>query len=227
MTPRVLAFDVFGTVVDWHGSIARAVAPYGVDGAAFARAWRAGYAPAMDRVRRGDLPWTLLDDLHRMVLDGVLADFGLSLTDVTTEELNRTWHRLDPWPDAVAGIRRLRTRFRVVTLSNGNLRLLEDLSRSAGLEWDEVLCAETFRAYKPDPAVYEGAARRYGLEPGEVVMVATHRGDLEAARAAGLRTAYVERPAEHGTDRRKPAEPSAADLVHARDLVDLAEQLGC
>lgn len=230
MRPRVLAFDVFGTVVDWHGGIARAVQALrpGVDGDAFALAWRAGYQPAMQRVRSGELGWTLIDDLHRMILDGLLPQFGLQdLGGDQKRWLNQAWHRLDPWPDAVAGLTRLKARFTVCTLSNGNLELLTNMAKRAGLPWDCILSAEVFRAYKPDPATYLGAARVFDLAPDQVMLVAAHRDDLDAARACGLQTAYIERPAEFGAAHPKDVSPDPANSYHARDLLALADQLGC
>ncbi len=229
-TPSILAFDVFGTVVDWHGSIVREVqALYPqVDADAFATAWRAGYQPAMQRVRSGELGWTLIDDLHRLVLDGLLPRFGLSqLGEEEREHLNRVWHRLDPWPDAVAGLSRLKTRHTICTLSNGNIGLLTNMAKRAGLPWDCVLSAEVFRAYKPDPRTYLGVAEVFRVEPAQVMLVAAHQDDLAAARACGLATAYVERPLEFGITRPKDVSPDAANTWHARDFNHLADQLGC
>jgi 2-haloacid dehalogenase len=227
---EVLAFDIFGTVVDWHGSIVRemsALHPQ-VDGDAFALAWRAGYRPAMARVMSGELGWTLIDDLHRMILDEVLPQFGLAhLDEAARSHLNRVWHRLDPWPDAVAGLQRLKRNYIVCTLSNGNLGLLTRMARRAALPWDCVLSAEVFRAYKPDPATYLGVARVFDVPPQRVMLVAAHHDDLEGARACGLRTAYVERPLEFGARNIKDVSPQAANELHSRDLLDLADQLGC
>lgn len=226
----ILAFDVFGTVVDWHGSIVREVqALYPqVDADALATAWRAGYQPAMQRVRSGELGWTLIDDLHRLVLDGLLARFGLShLGEDERDHLNRIWHRLDPWPDTVAGLTRLKTRHTLCTLSNGNLGLLTNMAKRAGLPWDCVLSAEVFRAYKPDPRTYLGVAEVFRVAPSQVMLVAAHQDDLAAARACGLSTAYVERPLEFGTTRPKDVSPDAANTWHARNFLHLADQLGC
>ena len=229
-TTPILVFDVFGTVVDWHGSIVREVqALYPqVDADAFATAWRAGYQPAMQRVRSGELGWTLIDDLHRMVLDELLPRFGLShLGESERDHLNRVWHRLDPWPDAVAGLGRLKARHTICTLSNGNLGLLTNMAKRAGLPWDCVLSAEVFRAYKPDPRAYLGAVEVFRLRPEQVMLVAAHHDDLAAARACGLATAYVERPLEFGPTRLKDVSPVAANTWHARDFGHLADQLGC
>jgi 2-haloacid dehalogenase len=228
--PKVLAFDVFGTVVDWHGSIAREVDAMnlGVAGGEFALAWRAGYQPAMQRVRSGELGWTLIDDLHRLVLDELLERFAIrGLDEARMRHLNRVWHRLDPWPDTVAGLARLKSRFMICTLSNGNIGLLADMAKRAALPWDCILSAEVFRAYKPDPATYLGVARVFDVPPQEVMLVAAHHDDLAGARACGLRTAYIERPLEFGADRPKDVSPQPGNEFHARDLVALAEQLGC
>jgi 2-haloacid dehalogenase len=228
--PSVLAFDVFGTVVDWYGGIAREVEVLRpeVNGGEFAMAWRAGYQPAMRRVMSGELGWTLIDDLHRLILDGILSQFGLSdLTEAQKQHLNKAWHRLDPWPDVVAGLTRLKSRFTICTLSNGNIGLLTNMARHGGLPWDCILSAEVFRAYKPDPAVYLGAARVFDLAPSEVMLVAAHQDDLAAARACGLQTAYIERPHEFGADHAKDVSPDPANTWHARDFMSLADQLGC
>lgn len=226
----VLVFDVFGTVVDWHGSIVcevRALHPQ-IDAAAFATAWRAGYQPAMQRVRSGELGWTLIDDLLRMVLEALLPRFGLThLSEAERDHLNRVWHRLDPWPDAVAGLLRLKARHTICTLSNGNIGLLTNMAKRAGLPWDCVLSAEVFRAYKPDPRAYLGAVEVFRLRPEQVMLVAAHHDDLAAARACGLATAYVERPLEFGSARPKDVSPVAANTWHARDFGHLADQLGC
>jgi len=227
---KVLAFDIFGTVVDWHGSIARevqAIAPQ-VDGDAFARAWRAGYKPAMARVMSGEQGWTLIDDLHRQILDGLLPQFGLDHLDETQRRhLNRAWHRLDAWPDSAAGLTRLKSRFTICTLSNGNIGLLTNMAKRAGLPWDCVLSAEVFRAYKPDPATYLGVARVFDLRPDEVMLVAAHHDDLAGARACGLRTAYIERPLEFGAAHLKDVSPQPGNDLHAASLTALADQLGC
>ena len=227
---QVLAFDVFGTVVDWHGGImreTRGLLP-GVDADAFALAWRAGYYPAMRRVQSGELGWTLIDDLHRLILDQVLVQFGVvHLSEDQKSHLNKAWHRLDPWPDVVQGLARLKARYMVCTLSNGNLGLLADMAKHAGLPWDCILSAEVFRAYKPDPATYLGVARVFDLPPDQVMLVAAHQDDLAAARACGLGTAYIERAAEFGASMPKDVSPCADNTLHARDFLDLARQLSC
>jgi 2-haloacid dehalogenase len=228
--PRVLAFDVFGTVVDWYGSIVREVSALGlpVDPGQFAIAWRAGYRPAMARVRSGELGWTRIDDLHRLILDDILARFGLDeMSEPVRRELNLAWHRLDPWPDAVEGLHRLRSRFTICTLSNGNLSLLADMAKRAGLPWDLILSAETFRQYKPDPQAYLGVCEVFGIPASDMMLVAAHQDDLAAARACGCRAAYVERRFEFGPTLPKDVSPDPANDFHATDFLDLARQLGC
>jgi 2-haloacid dehalogenase len=228
--PQVLAFDIFGTVVDWHGSIAREVdaMQLGVGGDEFALAWRAGYKPAMQRVMSGDLGWTLIDDLHRMILGDILAKFGVRhLDEAQKKHLNKVWHRLDPWPDSVRGLTRLKSKFTICTLSNGNIGLLADMAKRAGLPWDCILSAEVFRAYKPDPATYLGVARVFDVAPGEVMLVAAHHEDLAGARGCGLRTAYIERPLEFGPSQPKDVSPKPENEFHATDLIALADLLGC
>jgi 2-haloacid dehalogenase len=226
--PRILAFDIFGTVVDWHGSIAREVSALypQVDGDAFALAWREGYYPAMARVRSGELGWTRIDELHRIILDSILPQFNLThLSEDQRQHLNRAWHRLEAWPDTVEGLTRLKTRFTICTLSNGNIGLLTNMAKRAGLPWDCILSAEVFRAYKPDPATYLGVAATFDVPPEEVMLVAAHQDDLDAARALGLQTAYIERPLEFGAGHVKDVSPNPANTLHARDLVQLAAQL--
>jgi 2-haloacid dehalogenase len=232
-TIKALACDVFGTVVDWRGSLIREGEQLArargvrVDWAAFADAWRAGYQPAMARVRRGELPWTILDALHRSILDDLLDRFAITgLDEADVDHLNRAWHRLLPWPDSVAGLNRLRARYVLATLSNGNVSLLVDMARNAGLPWDCVLSAELAGHYKPDPEVYAMAARLLGVQARQVLMVAAHPSDLEAARRVGLATAYVHRPLEYGPGApSEPVPPGAFDVV-ASDFLDLATQLG-
>jgi len=230
---KALVFDVFGTVVDWRSSVAREVETLAktkgvkVDGAAFADAWRAQYAPMMDQVRTGKLPWTKLDRLHRMILDQIVDRFALSgLTDTERAALNHAWHRLQPWPDTVAGLTRLKKRFILAPLSNGNISLMTDLARHAGLPWDCILGAELVRHYKPDPEVYQSALDLLDLQRGEVMMVAAHLNDLKAAKAGGLMTAFVPRPLEHGPAGKPDLVANGSVDVTAKDFVDLAGQLG-
>src|ERR671910_1182844 len=230
--PRALVFDVFGTVVDWRSAVVRDGEALGrekhldVDWAAFADAWRSRYAPSMDRVRRGEIPWTKLDDLHRVSLEELLAEFGIEgLSCAEKDHFNRVWHRLDPWPDAVEGLTRLRQRYIIAPLSNGNVALLTNMARRAGLPWDLILSAELVRHYKPDPETYLMPPLLLDLEPEQVMMVAAHVYDLRSARNNGLRTAYVPRPLEFGPGvEAEPPDP-AFDLV-ARDFVELADRLG-
>lgn len=230
---KALVFDVFGTVVDWRTSVGREVDAVAkakgvtIDGPAFADAWRAQYQPSMNRVRTGEVPWTRLDDLHRLVLDRILPQFGLGgLSDAERAALNRAWHRLRPWPDVVAGLTRLKTRFIIAPLSNGNIALMTNLAKHGGLPWDCILGAELVRHYKPDREVYLSAADFLDVRPAEVVMVAAHLGDLRAARALGLRTAFVVRPLEYGPTRTPDLQPDASVDLAAKDFEDLARQLG-
>jgi 2-haloacid dehalogenase len=230
---KALVFDVFGTVVDWRSSVARDVNELAarkglkVDGTAFADAWRALYQPSMSRVRKGELPWTRLDDLHRMMLDKVLADFDItSLSDTDKRGLNTAWHRLEPWPDAVAGLQRLKKKFIIAPLSNGNIGLMTKLARHASLPWDCILGAELVRRYKPDPEVYRSAAEILDLERSAVMMVAAHLGDLRAARAEGLVTAFVPRPHEFGPNGKPELKGDGSVDVQAADFGDLARTLG-
>ncbi len=226
----LLAFDIFGTVVDWHGSIVREMRELHpeVDGDAFARAWRAGYKPAMQRVASGELGWTLIDDLHRIILDQILPQFGLSaLGEEERVHLNRVWHRLDAWPDSVEGLTRLKRKFTICTLSNGNIGLLTNMAKRAGLPWDCVLSAEVFRAYKPSPATYLGAVKVFDLQPDQAMLVAAHHDDLAGARACGLYTAYIERPLEFGPNQAKDVAPRPENSLHCKSIIELAEVLGC
>lgn len=230
MQPKALIFDVFGTLVDWHGSVAREVrALLGArvgDPERFAIEWRAQYQPVMQRVRSGQMPFTRLDTLHRINLDHVLAERGLHDVDEATRvQLNLAWHRLDAWPDVAAGLARLRTRFLVAPCSNGNVSLMVDLARRNGLHWDAILGAELARDYKPQPVVYLTAAAALDCEPGQVLMVAAHSDDLAAAAACGLRTAHIARPDEHGPGVGETAPRIAVDW-QAQGLTDLATQLG-
>ena len=230
---KALTFDVFGTVVDWRASIIREgqllakAKGLRVAWTEFADAWRAGYRPAMDRVRAGRIAWTNLDGLHRTILDDLLRRFGIEeLAEEEIDHLNRAWHRLMPWPDAVAGLNRLRSRYVLATLSNGNMALLTNMAKNAGLPWDCILSAELSGHYKPDPEAYEMAARLLGLSPQQVMMVAAHASDLEAAARVGFRTAFVSRPLEFGPDGRAEIMPKAwTPDVMAEDLLDLAAKL--
>lgn len=231
---KALTFDVFGTVVDWRSSIAReakaALAPKGhdLDWHGFADAWRARYQPAMQQVRSGARPFTKLDILHRENLDAVLAEFGVAgLSAAELDDLNRAWHRLDPWPDAVAGLRRLKTKYVLATQSNGNVALMVNMAKRADLPWDVILGAEVCRAYKPMPEAYERAADLLGLAPEECMMTAAHNDDLKAAAACGFRTAFVPRPTEYGPDQTKDLKADPSIDVAGSSFIDLADKLGC
>jgi len=231
---QALTFDVFGTVVDWRRSIIREGEVLGrakgltVDWAKFADTWRGLYQPMLSRVRNGELPWTKLDTLHRMSLDRLLVDFGIAgLSEAEIDHLNRAWHRLDPWPDAVEGLTRLRRRFILATCSNGNVAMMVDMARRAGLPWDAILGAETARHYKPLPEAYLITAELLGLRPEQCMMVAAHNGDLAAAAGCGLRTAFVPRPEEHGPGQNTDLAPRRDYDAVAKDFVDLALKLGC
>jgi len=230
---KALAFDVFGTVVDWRSTIVEEGARFSagtglaVDWGRFADAWRGRYRPSMDRVMRGELPWMTIDALNRLALDDLLREFGIdALTDDQRAGLNRVWHRLRPWPDSISGLTRLRARYTLATLSNGNMSLLVDLSKHSRLPWDCVLSAELARAYKPAPATYHLTYTLLDLQPEQVMMVAAHQEDLRAARAEGLRTAFIPRPLEHGPDAAPDLTPDPSFDVVAADLVDLARQMG-
>jgi 2-haloacid dehalogenase len=231
-TVKALAFDVFGTVVDWRSAVIRDGEKLGrekdlhIDWAAFADEWRGRYAPSMDRVRRGERAWTNLDALHRNSLTELLEVFGIEgLTEEEKDYLNKVWHRLDPWPDSVPGLRRLKERYVITTLSNGNVALLTNMAKTAGLPWDLILSAELVRRYKPDPETYLMVPYLLDLRPDEVMLVAAHPSDLRQAQENGLRAAYVPRPQEWGPEGEAEKPDPSFDLA-AEDLVDLAGKLG-
>jgi 2-haloacid dehalogenase len=231
---EALTFDVFGTVVDWRTSVARELeAALGARGpardwGAVADRWRALYQPAMEAVRSGRRPWCRLDDLHRENLAVVLEEQGIAgLTEAELDHLNRAWHRLDPWPDVAAGLARLKRRYILATLSNGNVALMVNLARHAGLPWDAILGAEVARAYKPLPEAYRRTAGFLDLPPAACLMVAAHNDDLVAARAEGFRTAFVARPHEHGPAQTVDRAAAHDFDISASDFTDLADQLGC
>ena len=231
---KALTFDVFGTVVDWRSSIIRDMGEFAAckniaaDWAAFADAWRALYQPTMEKVRSGELPWTKLDDLHRMNLQQLVDRFGLSsLSESELDYINRVWHRLDPWPDAVAGLERLKTRYIIAPLSNGNVALIVNMAKRAGFPWDVVLGAEVARHYKPQPEAYITAVELLGLKPEQVMMVAAHNGDLVAASGCGLRTAFVARPTEYGPNQQADLCAEHEFDIVATDFLQLADRLGC
>jgi len=231
---EALLFDVFGTVVDWRSSIIAELTAFGTqrglaaDWEAFTDQWRGLYQPAMEEVRSGRRAWTILDVLHRESLDTLLARHGMAgLSEADRAHINKAWHRLRPWPDAVAGLTRLKSKFIIGTLSNGNVGLLTRMAKNAGLPWDVVLGAETARAYKPLPEAYRAAARLLNVEPAQVMLVAAHNGDLAAAQAEGLKTAFIPRPAEYGADQRIDLKAEGAWDFVAGDFGQLADQLGC
>jgi 2-haloacid dehalogenase len=231
---RALTFDVFGTVVNWRDSVAREAQAllgpkgYDKDWGAFADRWRARYHPAMERVRKGERPWVRLDDLHRENLVDLLEEFAITgLGEADIDHLNRAWHRLDPWPDTVEGLTRLKRRFILATLSNGNVALMVNMAKRAGLPWDAILGAEVARAYKPQPEAYDRTAAFLDLKPGQCMMVAAHNGDLVAARGRGFRTAYVDRPLENGPGKAKDRKAEHDFDVIADSFIDLAAKLGC
>ena len=231
---KALGFDVFGTVVDWRSSIIREGHAFGrargldVDWVAFTDAWRGLYQPALEKVRSGALPWTRLDDLHRMSLDRLREDFKITgLSAVEVEHLNRVWHRLDPWPDSVPGLTRLRKKYVLATLSNGNIALMVNMAKRAGLPWDAVLGAEPARAYKPQPEAYLRTADFLGRQPEECMLVAAHNSDLAAAARVGFRTAFVRRPTEHGPSQTRDLRADQSWDVVAESMIDLADKLGC
>jgi len=230
---KALTFDVFGTVVDWRTSIIREGEllanrkGLAVDWPRFADSWRGGYGPAMGRVRNGDLPWMTIDELHRLILVDLLEEFeidGLSSEEI--DEFNRAWHRLVPWPDTVPGLNRLRTRYVLVTLSNGNISLLANMAKNAGLPWDVVLSSELAGHYKPDREVYETAADLLDLPPENIMMVAAHKGDLRAAQTVGFKAGFVPRPLERGPNGQIDTTPESEFDINAVDFLDLARQLG-
>ncbi|WP_109480160.1 haloacid dehalogenase type II [Paraburkholderia sp. C35] len=233
---KAFVFDVFGTLVDWRGGVAREAAVFlknysqGAHNAeAFADAWRARYQPAMQRVRSGARPFTKLDVLHRENLEEVLGELGIDISRIPAEaidELNLAWHRLDPWPDTVEGLTRLKSRHIIAPLSNGNIRLMIDMAKHGGLPWDAILGAEVAQAYKPSPEAYERTAAVLSLRPEEVCMVAAHNSDLAAAQKCGLKTAFMPRPLEHGASQTTDLKAEGNWDWVASDLVDLAKQLG-
>ena len=231
---KALTFDVFGTVVDWRSSLIEEGRALGrdkgieADWEAFADAWRGRYQPSMSRVRDGEIPWTNLDALHRASLDELLEEFGISgLDERDKEHLNHAWHRLRPWPDSVEGLTRLKRRYVLATLSNGNVALLVDMAKNAGLPWDAVLGAEVARHYKPQPEAYRVTAELLGLATHECMMVAAHNDDLVAASALGFRTAFVARPTEYGPHQNRDFEAEHEFDVIADSFIDLADKLGC
>jgi 2-haloacid dehalogenase len=231
---QALLFDVFGTVVDWRTSIVDELTRFGAekrlkaDWAAFTDDWRGLYQPAMDEVRSGRRPWTILDVLHRESLEKLLVKHGISgLSEPDKDHINRVWHRLRPWPDTVEGLTRLKSRYIIGTLSNGNVGLLTRMAKNAGLPWDVVLGAETARAYKPLPQAYLASAELLNLAPGQVMLVAAHNGDLAAAAKVGLATAFVARPSEYGPHQSRDSKADRAWDVVTDSFTSLAKAMGC
>ncbi len=232
---QALVFDVFGTVVDWRSGVTEAIRDLvqqhdlpGIDPAAFADAWRSHYVPSMAEVRSGRRPFTRLDILHRENLEKTLAQFQVDtagLSSETLDNLNLVWHRLDPWPDSLAGLTQLKSGYIIAPLSNGNIRLMLDMAKRAGLPWDAILGAETASAYKPAPEAYLRTAEILALAPEQICMVAAHNGDLAAARSCGFRTAFIARPIEHGPEQKTDLVAEQDWDVVAKDMIDLANQI--
>lgn len=231
---KALVFDTFGTVVDWRRGIARDAGTFlarhkrgDIDPLAFADAWRKRYQPAMEAVRSGARPFTRLDVLHRENLDALLGEHGITADEAERDWLNRAWHRLDPWPDAIPGLLRMRPRHFLAPLSNGNILLLANMAKRAGIPWDAILGAEAAQAYKPQPEAYLRTAEILGLQPHEVALVAAHNGDLAAARRAGLKTAFVLRPTEHGANQATDTSAEQDWEAVVSSFEELADRLGC
>jgi 2-haloacid dehalogenase len=231
---QALLFDVFGTVVDWRTSLIEDLGRFGAekglkaDWATFADDWRGLYQPAMDEVRSGRRPWTILDVLHRESLDKLIAKHGFAgLSEADKDHMNRVWHRLKPWPDSVPGLTRLKSRYIIGPLSNGNIGLLTRMAKFGGLPWDVILGAEAARAYKPQPQAYLGSAELINLKPSQVMLVAAHNSDLAAAAETGLRTAFVARPAEHGPHQKRDFKAERDWDVVADSFTSLAKAMGC
>src|SRR5436190_18704013 len=235
MDIRACLFDVFGTVVDWRTSVSREFAAFArrkgithIDPVEFAVEWRKLYHPSMEEVRSGRRPFVILDVLHRESLAKLIGRYGIKgLSEADIDHINRAWHRLDPWPDAIAGLTRLKQKFIIAPCSNGNIALMVNMAKRAGLPWDCILGAETARAYKPAPQAYLVSCRQLGLPPAQVMMVAAHNGDLKAAKAQGLAAAFVPRPAEHGPGQTTDLRPDTSSVdIAAKDFVELARELG-
>ncbi|WNL40017.1 haloacid dehalogenase type II [Halomonas sp. PAMB 3232] len=228
---KAILFDVFGTVVDWRTSLIQQFGKLeqelGIElpKETLTDQWRGRYVPSMDRVRKGECPWTNLDDLHRESLVELLDQHGIELDASTIERINRFWHRLTPWPDVQSGLARLKENYIIATLTNGNVSLMVDVARHAELPWDMIFCAELFEHYKPDAEVYLGASRLLNLPPEEVMLCAAHNADLRAARALGLKTAFIPRPTEYGPQQSKDLEAEKAWDFVAENFIALGEQL--
>jgi 2-haloacid dehalogenase len=231
--PVAIVFDTFGSVVDWRSSLIADLTAYGAgqgitaDWPALVDAWRAAYHPSMDRVRKGEQVWTTLDALHRSSLDTLISEFGITaLSEDDRVHINRGWHRLHPWPDSVPGLTRLKSRFIIGPLSNGNVALLLNMAKFAGIPWDMIFGSDLFGHFKPDPETYLGVARMLNLKPNQVMMAAAHNGDLAAARSHGLLTAFFPRPTEYGPHQKRDYQADQDWDIIATDIQDMAAKLG-
>ncbi|MBO0710963.1 MAG: haloacid dehalogenase type II [Acetobacteraceae bacterium] len=231
---KALVFDTFGTVVDWRGSLIAELTDFGrqrgiaADWASLVDAWRGNYRPSMDRVRRGERAWTTLDTLHRETLDRLVSEFRITgLSEDDLRHINLGWHRLKPWPDSVPGLTRLKQRYIIGPLSNGNVSLLLNMGKNAAIPWEMIFGSDLFGHFKPDPETYLGACRLLDLEPAEVMMCAAHNSDLGAAQALGLQTGFFPRPGEYGPHQTRDTKADGDWTVIAADIEDLATRLGC
>ena len=229
---KAMTFDVFGTVVDWRSSIAREAKMMGeqkgfdFDWDNFADKWRAGYGPSMNKVRTGELPWTKIDVLHRMILDELLSEYNITnLTESEKDHFNRAWHRLDPWPDSVPGLTELKKNYVISPLSNGNVALLVNMAKYGGLPWDTVLSAELAQHYKPDPEAYRSTSEFLGFPIEEIMMVAAHKNDLKSAKGQGMMTGYIPRPKEHGPNTTVDSNPEDYIDIIGENFVDFANKM--
>ena len=229
---KAMTFDVFGTVVDWRSSIARESKMVGdqkgfdLDWDDFADKWRAGYGPSMNKVRTGELPWTKIDVLHRMILDELLSEYNITnLTESEKDHFNRAWHRLDPWPDSVPGLTELKKNYVISPLSNGNVALLVNMAKYGGLPWDTVLSAELAQHYKPDPEAYQSTSEFLGFPIEQIMMVAAHKNDLKSAKGQGMMTGYIPRPNEHGPNTIVDTTPEDYIDIIGENFVDFANKM--
>jgi len=229
---KAMTFDVFGTVVDWRSSIAREAKMMGeqkgfdFDWDNFADKWRAGYGPSMNKVRTGELPWTKIDVLHRMILDELLSEYNITnLTESEKDHFNRAWHRLDPWPDSVPGLTELKKNYVISPLSNGNVALLVNMAKYGGLPWDTVLSAELAQHYKPDPEAYQSTSEFLGFPIEQIMMVAAHKNDLKSAKGQGMMTGYIPRPKEHGPNTTVDSNPEDYIDIIGENFVDFAKKM--
>lgn len=231
--PVAIVFDTFGSVVDWRSSLISDLTAFGssrgvtADWPALVDAWRAAYQPSMNRVRTGELPWTKLDSLHRASLDRLVVELDIKgLSEPDLAHMNLGWHRLHPWPDSVPGLTRLKSRFIIGPLSNGNVALLLNMAKFSGIPWDMIFGSDLFGHFKPDPETYLGVAQMLDLQPDQVMMAAAHNGDLAKARACGLLTAFFPRPDEYGPHQKRDYTAEQDWDIVASDIQDLASMLG-